>query len=207
MQKLFLGWFWLGIASGPLWVPGTALCTYPNEGYSQSPVDRLRHEVNNQAEEIRVLYARLATQDSLIESLSEDISKMGKASLEVNQTEAKNAQARMRDLELKVETLEKQLAKATESLGQSQRKLEILDTSLDLQNKNSRHLEKSLGTLLEAVGGESTAETTYRVVSGDSLEKIAKRFKTSVQVLKELNSLENDRIIVGKKLKVPATAS
>lgn len=169
--------------------------------------DGLRHEVNNHAEEIRMLFARLATQESLIESLQDDIQGMGKASAEKSHGDAKQAQARISDLEIKVDALERQLAKKEEVLNQALHRFETLDLSLDQQKKNSRHLEKSLGTLLEAVGAETpTVASTYCVAAGDSLEKLARRFKTSVDALKELNSLTNDRIVVGKKLKIPAAS-
>lgn len=173
-----------------------------------NPADTLRHEVHNHSEEIRVLYARLATQESLIESLRDDIQKISRASLEVSQGDAKQAQARISDLEIKVDTLERQLAKKEEVLNQTLQRFDTLDLTLDQQKKNSRHLEKSLGTLLEAVGADtpSAATGTYCVAAGDSLEKLARRFKTSVNTLKELNGLTNDRIVVGKKLKVPAAS-
>ncbi len=48
------------------------------------------------------------------------------------------------------------------------------------------------------------ATKTYVVKSGDSLSKIASENGTNVRTLKELNGLKNDRVFVGKKLKVPA---
>ena len=42
----------------------------------------------------------------------------------------------------------------------------------------------------------------YEIKSGDSLAKIAKKFNTTVELLKRSNSLLSDTIITGKKLKV-----
>lgn len=44
--------------------------------------------------------------------------------------------------------------------------------------------------------------STYIVKYGDTLYKIAKKFNTSVQALKEVNGLANDYIIVGQTLKI-----
>ena len=44
----------------------------------------------------------------------------------------------------------------------------------------------------------------YTVQSGDTLSLISEAFGTKIGVLKELNSLKNDNIRVGQKLRVPA---
>lgn len=44
---------------------------------------------------------------------------------------------------------------------------------------------------------------TYVVKSGDNLTAIAKKYHTSVDLLKRLNNLQSDLIMVGQKLKVP----
>ena len=58
-----------------------------------------------------------------------------------------------------------------------------------------------------------TAETNasgqqiYTVKSGDNLTKIAREFGTTVRALRSENNLTTDRIKVGDKLKIPASAS
>lgn len=49
-------------------------------------------------------------------------------------------------------------------------------------------------------------EQVYVVQSGDNLTKIARRFGTTVQALREANQLRTDRIRVGDKLRIPAGA-
>lgn len=44
---------------------------------------------------------------------------------------------------------------------------------------------------------------TYKVVSGDSLSAIAKRYNTTVTAIKELNGITTDTIYVGQTLKIP----
>jgi len=60
-----------------------------------------------------------------------------------------------------------------------------------------------------AAPGETVAsggEQIYVVKSGDNLTRIARRFGTTVQALREANQLRTDRIRVGDKLKIPAGA-
>ncbi|OIK10593.1 hypothetical protein BIV60_20445 [Bacillus sp. MUM 116] len=49
--------------------------------------------------------------------------------------------------------------------------------------------------------------TTYVVKNGDSLSKIAVKYKTTVAELKKLNQLKSDRIYVGQKLQVAGKAA
>ncbi len=49
-----------------------------------------------------------------------------------------------------------------------------------------------------------TSENKYVVKSGDTLGRIAKAHGTTVKALKQANGLTNDRIAVGKTLKLPA---
>jgi len=50
----------------------------------------------------------------------------------------------------------------------------------------------------------ATAERTYKVVPGDTLSVIAARNGVSLNALRELNELSNDRIRVGQVLRLPA---
>ena len=49
------------------------------------------------------------------------------------------------------------------------------------------------------------ASQNYRILKGDTLSAIAKKFGTTVAKLKQLNSLKSDRILVGQSLKVRET--
>ncbi|WP_251552258.1 LysM peptidoglycan-binding domain-containing protein [Neobacillus muris] len=54
---------------------------------------------------------------------------------------------------------------------------------------------------------QTSSSGEYMIVSGDSLSKIAVKFKTTVQELKSLNGLTSDLIYAGKTLKVPGSSS
>jgi LysM repeat protein len=55
----------------------------------------------------------------------------------------------------------------------------------------------------ENATASSPAKTVYVVKSGDTLTRIAKVHGTTVKALKTANNLNNDRIVVGFKLKIP----
>lgn len=51
------------------------------------------------------------------------------------------------------------------------------------------------------------ADTYHQVQSGDTLSKIARKYKTTIDQLKSLNGLSSDLIYVNQKLKVPGSAA
>ena len=51
----------------------------------------------------------------------------------------------------------------------------------------------------------SKAQARYVVKSGDSLARIARAHKTTVQALKAANGLTSERIIAGQSLRLPET--
>jgi membrane-bound lytic murein transglycosylase D len=72
------------------------------------------------------------------------------------------------------------------------------------------HLSQPLGDLIAAVPGNARfgyqqPDLDHRIVSGDSLSTIARRYGTSVSKLMTLNSMRNTRIRAGKTLILPGT--
>ncbi|TXC85853.1 LysM peptidoglycan-binding domain-containing protein [Metabacillus litoralis] len=56
----------------------------------------------------------------------------------------------------------------------------------------------------EPVTEVTVSTTTYKVLSGDSLSLIAKKFNTTVTAIKEENHLSSDMIYVGQVLVIPS---
>lgn len=63
---------------------------------------------------------------------------------------------------------------------------------------------KQSSTNVAQVTKNTTETTTYKVVQGDTLTKIANKYNVPVANIKESNSLENDIIYIGQSLKVTA---
>ena len=68
--------------------------------------------------------------------------------------------------------------------------------------KVSKTLTKTYtdGEAKEDVTSKYLDEKYYEVKKGDTLYSIARKFKTSVDVIKEINDLNNNRISIGQKL-------
>jgi LysM repeat protein len=77
-----------------------------------------------------------------------------------------------------------------------------METEVLAQNRKLDALSRLKGNI-ETLAKVLKSDKTYKVRSGDSLEKIAKMHQTDVATLKKLNDLANDRIVVDQELKLP----
>ena len=79
------------------------------------------------------------------------------------------------------------------------------NTSVDkikqLNNLNTNLL--SIGQTLKIPNSNNTTDLTYKVVSGDSLCSIAKKYNTTVDKIKANNNLNSNLLSIGQILKIP----
>lgn len=78
--------------------------------------------------------------------------------------------------------LEKQVEQITEKIG------EVVK------------LKSTLQTISKSIGSNGKI---HKVSPGDSLEKIARKYNTSVENIKQANGLQNHTIIIGQELRIP----
>ena len=83
---------------------------------------------------------------------------------------------------------------------------EQLDAALGGDEPGPKRLVTANVAADSDAGSEMELET-YRVNRGDSLWSIARRHNTTVDTLKDLNSLSGTRIVAGQTITVPAVAS
>ncbi|HEX2166812.1 MAG TPA: DUF5715 family protein [Longimicrobiales bacterium] len=87
-----------------------------------------------------------------------------------------------------------------------------VDDAADLEEQLTEALaegeaEPGQKTLVTANVAEEMELETYEVHRGDSLWSIARRHNTTVDTLKDLNSLSGSRIVAGQTITVPAVAA
>lgn len=188
----------------------------------------LKHEVSNHESEIRTFDEKLQNQESSFEQLRQMLTEDVQAQKDFVRASNINLEGKTETLEQSVNNLDAAVkgltsdlrqikTQANESvavLGQYKQKLTELEKLLETQNQHMQNLEAALHSIMEVMQAKQATKEipvkfseeglkTYKVQPGDSLEKIAKAQKVTIQALKEANQLTNDRIIVGQTLKIP----
>lgn len=150
--------------------------------------DPVRIMVDNHEEEIRAFEERLINQETIMDSLRNNMQELMSQQKSQFNTSLGGQEKQVKQLQDKVSELEKKLVTQSQQINLLQ---EALKTFIDSFNTVS------------APEVETRATKVYVVKNGDSLGKIARAHHTSTHVLRELNQLSGDKIIVGQKLKVP----
>jgi LysM repeat protein len=174
-------------------------------------IDDLQHAIKSTQVELGLLDERIKKQDTSFSTIKGNNAHKESSSLSV-------LTAQVNSLEKKVSSLEKTLEKAvvdlrtiSTSASQALNKIQSLEQDLSSHEKRLDEVTKLKGTLTtisKAIGQKSVNDVpsstkTYRVKAGDSLEKIARNHHISVDVLRKVNTLANDKIVIGQELRLP----
>ncbi len=175
----------------------------------------IRHQMTNQEEEIRKLRERLDNDARAVDSVREDTEKLQdftrtalRDHSETLDTATANFKANHEHLHQDLQQLQQYANSVKELMEQYHRRIQSLEVSVDRHTAGLKSLEAAVQSLIEAfpTADKATAQaddSVYRIVDGDTLEKIARRNHTTIRRIKEVNGLTSDRIIVGQKLKIP----
>lgn len=186
-------------------------------------VDDIRHEVNNHESEIRVYDEKLKSLEDIIDGLRDQLNESSQAQKELLKGNSTNLEVKIAALETLSKGLVSDLRQfkthandASAALMQYKQKISELEKIVEQQNQNIDHLQVAMRALMEALQDKDSGSNkgtvavadgagggTYRVKAGDSLGKIALENHTTIQVLKDLNGLAHDRIVVGQLLRLP----
>lgn len=183
----------------------------------------LKHEIRNHETEIRTHEDKLRNQESIIDGLREQLVSDLDGQKDLAKAQQVDVERRLDSLNTAIQGIVADMklmkTQANESvvvLGQYKQKINDLEALVDVQSQHMKGLEATLNSVLEALQAKNAADKayarvnepvnnfrTYKVQSGDSLEKIARFHKVSIQSLREANALTDDRIRIGQTLKIP----
>lgn len=132
-----------------------------------------------------------------------------------------NALIKTSSIEARINQLEKQLSliqadlhsitthvnQTAESLHQYRTQIAALDAQLKSHTARFDEistLKTTLNSISQAISKEPHAVAQiHKVVSGESLEKIARHYSVTVDSLKKANGLTTSTIMIGQELKIP----
>lgn len=178
-------------------------------------LDDLRHEVGNHEIEIKTYDEKLRNIETIVDSFRQQSSDTAQAHKDALKDSSVSLESKINSLEATTKGLVADLKQfqshtneTASTLAQYKHKLAELEKILEIQNQNLDSLQTALRSLTDALQVKSSplassSAKTYKVAPGDSLEKIARKNLTTIQTIKELNGLTNDKIIVGQTLKMP----
>lgn len=224
------------------------LAAYPQPGRPSAPADELgktlrsfrtnltdlKHTTDNHESEIRIIEAKLQTQESTVDALRHELEQTTQVQTDLVKNKTVDIESKMESLENTVKGLIADLRQmktqsndAVAALGQYKQKLAEIEKLIDAQQEHVANLEIALRSVVDLAQSKAAApakipvsnreviqyresssstdgtERTYKVQPGDTLDRIARDHKVSVQALKERNSLANDKIVVGQTLRIP----
>ena len=179
-------------------------------------LQNLSYTVNNHEQEIGNLRQRIQNQEVTLESMHSEVSSLIKAAKETQKQTGTQVDTRLKGMEKNLDKLvadlkqfKKHANESTSSFSDLQKKLQQQDEIIALQSQQIKDLETALRSIANAMqvkvsGGDAKdAPGTYRVKSGDTLEKIAKDHATTIDAIKKENNLQKDTIYTGQKLQIP----
>lgn len=181
----------------------------------RATLDDLRHEISNHETEIKTYDEKLHNLETIIDSLRQQSTDVAQGHKEALKDSSATLEMKINSLETTTKGLVADLKQfknhaneTASAISQYKQKLTDLEKVLEIQNQNIESLQtaiRSLTDVLQVNNNLSVSSTgkIYRVASGDSLEKIARKHSTTIQAIKDLNGLTHDRIIVGQTLKMP----
>lgn len=155
----------------------------------------LKHAMHTYKVDIQILEEKLRKQEQTIAHLKNEPAVKSPPSTD--------------HLERKIALLEKGQEKTEVSLIHYKEKIQEFEQEIAQQGQRLDEVAKLKSTLTsisKAMGSNNKMPApakTYKVKSGDSLERIARSHKTTVENLKKLNELDSDKIGIGQTLKIP----
>jgi LysM repeat protein len=133
-----------------------------------------------------------------LQLLEEKIAKLKPS----GQTTSQDLVAKVRQLEATQEKVEADLRQLANHANEINHSFAALEKQVRQQNERLSEvvkLKSTLNSISNAIGNGKI----HRVASGESLDKIARKYNTSVEALKKANGLGNDTIMVGQELRLP----
>lgn len=176
-------------------------------------IGELRQRSHNLEIELNQVEQRCDNIESIVDTLRNQVADLTKAIKDQSDSSKVFIESRVGNLEHNtsrafsdLQLVKNHVNDFSAVISQYKSQLQVLEQNSKQQNQNIENLQTALKILTEALQTSEEKDTfsdEYKVKAGDSLEKIAQTYGTTVKALKELNDLSSDRIKINQKLKIP----
>ncbi len=171
----------------------------------------LKHALHGQRVEMQILEERLQEQEGIAqealkpkpvgEALKQQMASLERKLMILEKSQEKIL-ADLQNLGRHADHVGHSLAGCQNKIDDCQKQLFVHADRLD----DIKHLKSTLTNVSKAISQKAPtivpSVSTYRVKAKDTLEKIAKFHGVSVEQLKRLNQIQQDRIFIGQELKI-----
>ncbi len=158
----------------------------------QTEIADLKHDLHATSVELRLLEDRIDSgQDVKIDAFEEEF-KVLKRKVALFERSQEKTLSDLKQLSLQTHQAESLLLAQKSHLQDIEGRLEEVG--------KLRSLLSNLAKKETTTPSKEFSEKTYKVKPGDTLEKIARKYNTSSEHLKQINNLSSDKIIVGQTL-------
>ena len=172
----------------------------------RSELADLKHALSNTQVELQILEEQVKAQDPY--------SKKGKIASSAPLSDSKLAflEKRLSSIEQMQEKIHADLKQLSTHANQTSSCLTQYSNKISELEKNAQYQQKLVAEALDLKSSfknlasslkNEPGEVVYKVKAGDSLEKIAKIHKISLEALKKENDLTHSKILIGQELKIP----
>jgi len=156
--------------------------------------------------DIRSAYSQQHMEMQLLEEKIAKLKPIVPASSSGLESRLSQLERRLEIIEADLRQLSSHANQTTESLTQYKTGLQALEVQAShLSNRLDElsKLKSTLNSISQSLSNTSSSGKLHHVVSGETLEKIARRYNISVEELKTRNQLKSTTIFPGQELKVP----
>lgn len=174
----------------------------------RTEVEDIKHELNTYEIEHHVIEGKLIDQEQTIVSLKQQIGELKSGKLDSFVQELQNLEKKLQQVAKKqdkivadIRQLSSHANDTTTALSQYKEKIAQFEKSIQGQNLQLQEITKIKEGITKLA--ESSHGKTYTVKPGDSLEKIARDHRTTVEELKKLNKMTTDLIVIDQLLNLP----
>lgn len=178
----------------------------------QTNLDDQRHDLSCFQTELQILDGRIKYYENALSALKQHELESQQAKLEQIQQQFQALETKLTGFASLQESEAKDLRQllthaneTTSALTQFKEWILELEQNLHQQNKRFDEIAKLKGQFDTISKQLPQAEgKIHKVRPGDSLEKIARLYKISVESIKKENNLDQDLIVVGQQLRIPS---